>query len=553
MPLLKSILSAFACCTALLIAPIVHASALETKIKNYEAIARGLKIAGVLPASDNSRVAQKTVKIAILDNGFQGFRSELGRTLPNSTVYHPGPIAPPQIEEAHGTAMAQIVTAILTDGGRSSRVPFELHLFNAFGYSNLASAVDEVVRGRFDVVLYAQVWEYGGNDDGGGFINSLITRAGRSGALWINAAGNFGKAMHRAQVLRTEDDWVALPGPNNSVRIRCNKSQAGKCRLRLVLSWNDFKDDVNSGSDKDLDLVLTDDTLKIVQTSGLTQKASFPDGQPGYSKYPREILQAEVTPGLYFARVKVRSKELFSSRDQLTLTSSGDFTEMLDNTPGETLLNPADNALVVTVGTSDSDLSSASRLRGKPEIVFPSLIRLDAGEAFKGSSNSSAIIAGVAALERAFDPRFSRDRLIEKFNRRRASEPVPVSQTVPAPKATTPLQEATGRGLPLAMLGFAPTGQGGCFESAEAPVAWPHLQAVLRDGGRAVRTTAGVKIIVPGDPLSGIRGLRRFQPNDMIVANHGGFSLHPRSAQGRIGHTFEVLELPLGTRFCSAR
>ncbi len=523
----------------------------ETNIRNFPTISRELGLSGFLDATAGA--ARKTVKIAILDNGFQGWKGELGRTLPSGTIHHPGPVATPQPEETHGTAMAQIVTAVMTDGGAKPRVPFELHLFSAFGHSNFEAAVDEVIKGKFDVVLYAQVWEYGGNGDGRGFINALATRAARSGILWVNAAGNFGRSLHRSPVLRTADDWAALPGPNNSVQIRCHKNPAGKCPLRLVLSWNDFKDDVAAGSDKDLDLILTDDTLRIVQTSGLTQKAAFPEGQPGFSKYPREILQAELSPGLYYARVKVRTKDLFSSRDVLTLTASGEFTEMLDRSEGETLLNPADNPLAITVGASDSETSSSGLAGAKPELLFPSLIEIgereQAGQAFKGSSNAAAVVAAAAALLRAIHPDMDRERVLDALLERRMANGG--QKTTPA--ATGGSAEASGRGLPLHVLAFGPTAPG-CFEPAvdfQSP--WPHLAAVLRDGGRAVRTSAGIKIFVPGDPLTGIRGLRRMQPHDMIVANPSGFSLHPRVLQGRLPHAYEIVETPLGARVCGEK
>lgn len=560
------------------------ASALTgTNIRNFEAIARVLDLRRG-PSGDSNQTAKRgddqPVKVAILDNGFAGWKTEVGVTLPASTIHHPGPVPVPQPEAFHGTAMAQIVTAVLTDGGRAQRIPFELHLFSAYGYTNLAAAVETLIRERFDVALYAQVWEYGGNGHGDGFINALVSRAANAGILWVNAAGNFARAMHRAPVLRTTDDWVALPGPNNSVRIRCHRAptmdrtterttqgndqsdaidnSTKKCTLRLVLSWNDFKDDVDAGSDKDLDLVLTDDTLKIVQTAGLKQAASPPPGQPGYSKYPREILQVDVEPGLYYARVKVRSRDLFSNRDNLTLTSSGEQIEMLDHTLEDTLLNPADNPLVVTVGASDSERSSSDRARSKPDLSLPSLIQLNDGSSFKGSSNSSAMVAGLAALLKATQPNLTHQEFISAASRRLGSVSISPKSRGPFPAPTAEprptSREMNGRGLPLSMLGFGPTAPH-CFALAntDAEIAgrWPHVAAVLRDGGKAVHTTAGVKIIVPGDPLNGIRGLLRRQPNDMIVANPTGFSIHPRVLQGRLPNTIEIVELPLGTRLCT--
>ena len=58
-----------------------------------------------------------------------------------------------------------------------------------------------MVRERVDVVLYSQVWTFGSDFDGTGFINAQVSRALASGAIWINAAGNFGGAVYQGAVL----------------------------------------------------------------------------------------------------------------------------------------------------------------------------------------------------------------------------------------------------------------------------------------------------------------------------------------------------------------
>ena len=225
---------------------------------------------------------QKKVKIAILDNGFSGYQAELGKTLPKNVTFHSGPVAVPQPEETHGLVMAQIVSALLTDDFTSKRFPFELHLFSAFGYSNLKAATDAVAAGDFDVVLYAQVWEYGGNGDGNGFINRLVTNATKSNAIWINAAGNFGQGVYRAPVKTDTDNFVRLPGPHGSIPIRCHDNPFDFCRLRLTLTWNDFKDDVTQGTEKDLDLEIRNAFQDLVQKSELKQSLNFTSRQPGF-------------------------------------------------------------------------------------------------------------------------------------------------------------------------------------------------------------------------------------------------------------------------------
>jgi hypothetical protein len=328
---------------------IAMGSQAPTPFKNIDQIAHELSIATYAQST-----SVRTVKIAILDNGFLGYQKEVGTTLPATPKYHAGPIpVNAATEEVHGTYMAQLVAGLLA---KTPGISYELHLYSAYGYSNLAQAIKTVVDEKFDIVLYSQVWEYGGNGDGRGFINSLVNQATLSGIIWINAAGNFGDATYLAPVETLKDDWAFLPSANQSVRVRCYDNPQKKCQLRAVLSWNDFKDDANIGTDKDLDLVLSDDTLKVLRTGGLQQVITTPvGGDPGTSLYPREIVEAELKPGLYELRVKVRSANFTKAQDNLRIVTSGDFIEQLNTSdPNETLLAPADNARVITVGATDS-------------------------------------------------------------------------------------------------------------------------------------------------------------------------------------------------------
>ncbi len=520
--------------------------ALHTPVQNLDHIIRTVNFGPYY--SRELPEAQKPVKIAILDNGFEGYAAEIGKTLPASVTFHGGPVArPADSKDAHGLIMAQMVTGLLTKGGRSEHLPFDLHLFETFGYSNLKVAVDSVVSEKFDVVLFAQVWEYGGNGDGRGFINRQIDRATTSGAIWVNAAGNFGSSLYRGPIRKAADDWVKLPAPNESVRVRCQESENRKCLLRVVLSWNDFNDDVEIGTDKDLDLVLTDDTLKIIQSAALTQKTQPPEGQAGYSKYPREIIQVEVKPGVYLLRVKMRSHE-WNRGDELTMTVSGDFTELLNPIRGETLLNPADNANAITVGSSDSEYSSESKTLGKPELSVASLIKLSDKAQFKGTSNSSAIVAAAIAVLRIFEPELNKDDLVEALQGSRFN---PADHHDRQDHKIPPVTFERGKGLALRTLRFGPTGDH-CFELASLRASQPqHLKTLLDYYGQPVQTTAGIKVFVQTDPLQIITGLTRVRADDMVVADRRGLTLLPRTMQRNLPNgAYEVVQLPAEQHLC---
>ncbi|RYZ71001.1 MAG: protease, partial [Proteobacteria bacterium] len=183
----------FSIVLALTVSLVDSAEAAKSPFKNIDRIADSLNLATYAQSQ-----SVKTVKIAILDNGFKGYKAQVGKTLPKSTVYHAGPVAvDAKSEEVHGLFMAQIVTGLLA---KTPGIKYELHLFSAFGYSNLDKAVDTLVREKFDLALYAQVWEYGGNGDGKGFINAVVNKATSAGVTWINAAGNFGDNTYRAPV-----------------------------------------------------------------------------------------------------------------------------------------------------------------------------------------------------------------------------------------------------------------------------------------------------------------------------------------------------------------
>jgi len=443
------------------------------------------------------------VTIAILDNGFFGLKKAIGRTLPATTVFHPGPVPVLEAaEEAHGLKMAEIVAAHLKQAG----VKFDLHLYSAFGFSNLTNAVNQVIQQKPDLVLYPQVWEYGGNPDGSGFINQVVRRATAAGIKWINAAGNFGQNLYRAPVERIADDWAYLPGPNSSIQFRCYKNSSGSCKVRSVLSWSSFSDDTSIGTEKDLDLVLTDDTLKVLQSAALIQKPASKDGKSlanGESLYPREILEASVKPGIYYLRVKVRSSG-FTKADYLRITTSGDFIEQLNRTEGETLLAPSDLPSVITVGANDSKLSAVSRSQQKPEFRIASAVETVAETGsdnsengiYKGSSNSSAAFTARAAFELSHQPKLNRQELVQVIRTGRA----PVSEIA----AGTGSQAGTNSvpSSPPALAIEPPQGLS-CFPAAVLRVTSPQIRSLLRAGNSwVVETSLGVAIIIDEDPFA---------------------------------------------------
>lgn len=478
----------------------------------------------------NSPKRGRALRVAIFDKGFDGYKAQLGRSLPANTVYVPGSVAaPPELKTDHGLRMAQILTAFATDNLRDSEVIKEFYLYNVFGYTNFKAAVDDAIRRKIDVISYSEVWEYGGNNDGRGFINAEVSRATAAGIIWVNSAGNFGLTTYNGPIVTLKDDWVRLPDQNQALSIRCKVPRGAVCPVKVVLSWNDFNDDVNQGTDKDLDLALTDDLLNIVQTSSLHQSADLKEERPGFSKYPREIVAAQLKPGVYFLRVKNRSRN-FSSGDKLRITVDGDNVTMPSRSHGESLSNPADNPSVITVGALDSDRSAISERLNKPEISTASSIVLNDGNEFRGSSNAAAMVAASIIRVRVQNPELkTRAQILRAIS--------------------YPFNWDAG-GLTMQALMFGPV-SGDCFTALDWPEAPDYVKQVFYRGGVLVETSQGYRIMVPFDPIQLAVGQHRQFANDMILLlADGSVEVRRRGSPAPQGSS-EVFQRPVDAGRCA--
>lgn len=508
-----------------------------------------LAVAVGIPLKSSAQAGKRKLKIAVLDNGFRDFENARGGSLPETTKLRtvPKPVDA-EIEEGHGTKVAEILANLLNRTGTK----YELHLFPSFGYTNFKSSVETVIAEKFDLVLYSQVWDFG-NGDGKGFINNLVSAATKSGVTWVNATGNFEKGTYRAPIERTIDDGAALPGPNGSVQIRCFKNSSDICHLRVLLTWNSFSDDVRIGTDKDLDLVLTDSTSKVIGSSALIQ-TSTGTSLPGASFYPREEIKVDVKPGLYFARVRIRSAN-FTKTDELKILVNGDFTELLNRREGEALLPPSDNWSVITVGASDTDQSSLSRSMGRPDLSAPSLIKTADGGMFKGSSNAAAAYAARIAFELSKVPSIDRESLLIKLR-----------GGTPRPK-TIPQDGIERTGNPAAIrdsssLANLDSTSPGCYFYHALQITVPHVRKMLKEGGVVVDTLSGPKIFIDESPFTRASRLGlevELQNADgsagsILVADASG--LYATSVEQRAGlasDTVEIVRTPPNAKFCRLR
>ncbi len=343
------------------------------------------------------------VKVAILDNGFLGLEESLGKTLP------PGLSVPPtsgniQADTNHGTKLAELVYALAT--GQTSYSPQHLGptllLLNSNGFTNLRLAINKAIEERADIILYSQVWEYGGNFDGGGFINKEVNRATDAGIIWVNAAGNYGNATYNGKVEVSPTGQVKLPHQDRYVRFEVERDGTP---VKIVLSWNDFTDSFVYRSKQNLDLTLEASTGRVMGIGKLIQDGkAHGANEQGYSDHAREIIRGVLKKGTYYLSVEAKTSN-FNEHARLRISIDGYGVRLLDPSEfNDSIMVPADNPNVLTVGASDVDFTSwrdDNNLPQKPEVLSPSILSFSNGESYAGSSTAAAAVVGALAVYRS--------------------------------------------------------------------------------------------------------------------------------------------------------
>lgn len=499
------------------------------------------------------------IKIAIFDKGFKGFEEAIGTTLPKSTTYHSGSMSPAEGSEwvDHGLYMAELVYALMTDSGKHTQfAPAEFHLYDVSGYTNFKAAVDDIITRKIDLVIYTEVWQLGGNWDGKGFINRLVNKAVGAGIIWISAAGNFGQRTYQSQIVTGADSWVTLPDSNNSLHVKCappKEAEQQKCNMRATLSWNDFKDDENLGTDKDLDFIVTDDTGKLIGSSTMEQVLKTEARKPGITLYPREVIALQLDPGLYFLKAKDRSLNFQKETDLLRFTVDGDFLTLPSGQFKESLLSPADNPNVITVGDSDTERSSMSEKLGKPDIYTQSRVLLAEKNDLdmRGTSNSAVIFGAGAAMLMSVYPDIYREEILGMLKYEHPEQQAVQEQSVES--ASTSMSNLTSFDL-----SFEPVDGSACYPvitpEQNNREDWPwYYSTALSAGGQVVSTSNGIKIMTPFDPVILLSTIRRVRQDDMVVVGERGYALRPRNLVNQLGPTeIEIFQNPSDYPLCGS-
>ena len=163
---------------------------------------------------------------------------------------------------------------------------------------------------------------------------------------------------------------------------------------------------------------MLDSKERELAASRLIQDGKEHEKDPAYSAHAREVITTNLQPGVYLLKVVARSRN-FDENSRLRIAADGINISFLDQAPFASVMIPADNPSVLTVGASDDDNSSAGPTMGgflKPELVAPSQIEIEGGISFQGSSTAAAVAAATLAIYHdACGIKPSRRSIVEKI------------------------------------------------------------------------------------------------------------------------------------------
>jgi Subtilase family len=445
-----------------------------SRLSNAEVVRRQL---GLLPAYTNL-AGLRSIKVAVLDHGFDGVADRPYLPADTVVVEHYDAdfvrrfnLGDPAFQKtflsgnSHGRSMAQLVWAMT---GNSPQGP-HFYLLNSNGPTLFRRAVRYAIEQKVDVLLFAGNFEGGGNYDGHGSINKFVDEAVAAGIIFINASGNSGGSVYNGPVQPDHNGYVRLGKDSLSTALRF-RNLLDENDVTITLTWNDYTDEEDAGTDKDLDLYVEDDKGKVIGSSELKQVKGKKQTAPGETLNPRErvvLSDLAAAPGReYRIRVKARSSN-FTSKDRLRILitavrdvpfrdpQTGKITrpvQLLEASESGELFPPADHAGVITVAdpTRFSSIGPTADGRIKPDVVLAdSTAQFSNGEETTGSSNAAAYFAGVVCVLKAAQPGlqtrhvFALVRSRERSGARSAADPSEPARFPLMPPELPPLTPAS--------------------------------------------------------------------------------------------------------------
>jgi hypothetical protein len=176
---------------------------------------------------------------------------------------------------------------------------------------------------------------------------------------------------------------------------------------------------------------------------------------------------------------------------------------------------------VITVSAVDAKQPFHPYLSAKPDLLAPSLVQENSENYSKGGVNASALVASGVALVLSTQKELTLEKIFSRLNLK---------------------YDWSRRGLSLQVLRFHPTGPGCFWTEANTPVP-SYAQSFMSKGAQLVQTTAGLRLMVPFDPIYlKAEGARSFM-DDMITLGPTGFNVFRRWALIPSGE-IEVFQTP---------
>ena len=384
-------------------------------------------------------IGVESIRVAVLDYGFEGLIPGRGYLPASAEVvedYDAGfvrrnDLGDPEYRKAfepgnrHGRDMAQMIWAV---AGSPPGGP-KFFLLNANGPTMLRRAVRYAIEQGVQVILFSGSFEGGGNGDGRGPVDRIVAEAVGRGILWINAAGNYGGKVFNAPIHVLSDGYLKLRDKADVAAIRF-RNRVDENTVTVTLTWNDYREQEDAGTRKDLDLYVEDWAGRLVGSSTLTQGLPDNDLGPDETRNPRErVVLADLprSPTVradaeYGYKIRVRSKRgAFGRGDRLRIlvTAARDTyvppggsmlqeaVTLFDASNTGEIYPPADAPGVLTIGDAGPASSSGPTLDGrtKPDAILEDS-RADFTDGFvsAGSSNAAAFVAAAAIVLKATEP-----------------------------------------------------------------------------------------------------------------------------------------------------
>jgi hypothetical protein len=227
--------------------------------------------------------------------------------------------------------------------------------------------------------------------------------------------------------------------------------------------------------------------------------------------------------------------------------ATGKFVQLDHPDTDETILPPADNPWVISVGASDDPDTSRSSKSKRPDVSIPSLVQLKNSTAVYSTSAASAIVAAVTAIYLGTGTSSDRTLLIEKLNKlystkktappqaeaKSSPQPKTVAESTPPPAVVKPVPQPkrvvdpVSREISPRLPHVNPVASIPCYPPIRPPVIYPGIERILSSGAVPVRY-GGLTVVVIDPEYAAKNGLIPPAPAEYVYMTASGLAILER-------------------------